>query len=411
MHAKVKKVRARQILDSRGNPTVEVDLELASGHFGRASVPSGASVGSREALELRDLDNLVYNGNGVLKAVNNVNKAIASEIEGCEYLSQSELDCALNNLDGTKNKSVLGSNAILAVSIAFAKSVAAAGNIPLFKLIARLSGNNVQMPIPMLNIVNGGVHADNSLDIQEFMIIPKLETISSCLEAASSVFQNLKSLLKKRGYSTNVGDEGGFAPNFKSAIEALDAISESILKSGLEKQIDIALDIAASELFDSNYYCLKGENLKLTSQEFANYQQNLIDSYSIVSIEDSMAENDLIGWKLITDLIGHKAMLVGDDIFVTNEALLRSGIQKGLANALLVKMNQVGTLTETIDAVKLACANDYKTIVSHRSGETEDTTISHLAVGIGSKYIKAGSICRTDRVCKYNELLRISEIL
>lgn len=408
----VQRVKARQILDSRGNPTVEVDLALSSGAFSRAAVPSGASVGSREAIELRDDNKNIYVGKGVLGAVKNVNTIIAARILNKNFAEQKIFDAALIDLDGTETKELLGANAILAVSIAFAKAAASQMNINLFQLISQ-NRYPVKMPTPMLNLINGGAHADNPIDIQEFMIVPKADNISSSLEIAAAVFHNLKSTLKKMGHSTNVGDEGGFAPNLRSTEQVLDILSESILKSGLilGENVEIALDIAATELFKGSFYHLKGEKTKLNSAEFAQYHKKLIDTYQICSIEDPMAENDLEGWKIVTDLIGNKVQLVGDDIFVTNKSILEQGIKKGLANALLVKMNQVGTLTETLQAVDLAYQNGYEAVVSHRSGETEDTTIAHLAVGIGSKYIKAGSICRTDRVCKYNELLRISESL
>jgi len=408
----IKSVMARQILDSRGNPTVEVELILFSGAFGRAAVPSGASVGSKEAYELRDNNPNIYAGNGVLRAVNNVNTVIANCIINKNYNSQKDFDYQLIALDQTEKKEVLGANAILAVSIAFAKAMAVQMNINLFELISN-NGYSKKMPMLMLNLINGGVHADNLIDFQEFMIVPKSRDISISLEMAAAVFCNLKSILKTMGHTTNVGDEGGFAPNLHSTHQVLDILSESILKAGLMlgKEIEIALDIAGTELFKDNFYHLKGENIKLNSDDFAHYCKKLIDSYQICSIEDPMAENDFKGWKIITDLIGNKIQLVGDDVFVTNKIILKDGIAQGLANALLVKMNQVGTLTETLQAVDLAYKHGYETIVSHRSGETEDTTIAHLAVGVGSKYIKAGSICRTDRVCKYNELLRISEYL
>ena len=408
----IKSLKARQILDSRGNPTVEVDLSLACGAFGRAAVPSGASVGSKEALELRDDNSLLYFGKGVLGAVANVNELIKDYIIGKRFDSQKSFDQSLIALDGTSAKAILGANAILAVSIAFAKASANQLNVNLFELISN-NRYTQKMPMPMMNFINGGVHADNMIDIQEFMIVPKATSIAESLEIAAVVFQHLKASLKKMGHSTNVGDEGGFAPNLKSTEETLEVLATAIIKSGfaLGREVGIALDIAASELFINGFYHLKGEKKKLSSEQFAIYHQKLIEKYNICSIEDPMAENDLAGWKIVTDLIGDKVQIVGDDIFVTNKNIFEQGIKKGLANALLVKMNQVGTLTETLQAVDMAYSNGYETIVSHRSGETEDTTIAHLAVGIGSKYIKAGSICRTDRVCKYNELLRIAEHL
>ena len=408
----VRSIKARQILDSRGKPTVEVDLSLASGAFGRAAAPSGASVGSKEALELRDDTSTLYFGKGVLGAVANVNNLIKNHIVDKCFDSQQSFDHALIALDGTSAKEILGANAILAVSVAFAKAAANQLNINLFELISN-NRYTKKMPTPMMNFINGGVHADNMIDIQEFMIVPRSKDIAESLEVAAVVFYNLKAALKKMGHSTNVGDEGGFAPNLKSTEEVLDVLAEAIVKSGfaLGREVGMALDVAASELFINGFYHLKGEKMKLSSEEFAIYHQKLVKKYNICSIEDPMAENDLYGWKVVTDLIGDKVQIVGDDIFVTNKSILEHGIKKGLANALLVKMNQVGTLTETLQAVDTAYSNDYEAIVSHRSGETEDTTIAHLAVGIGSKYIKAGSICRTDRACKYNELLRIAERL
>ena len=408
----IKEIKARQILDSRGNPTIEVDLTLLSGSVGRASVPSGASVGSKEYVELRDNDYSHYMGKGVLKAIENINTKITPKIMNRLFESQQELDLTLIKLDGTKTKSNLGANAILAISIAFAKAAALQMKLHLFQFI---NGDkySLRLPIPMLNVINGGVHADNNIDIQEFMIVPYADSFARAMEMASLVFHRLKENLKKLGFSTNVGDEGGFAPDLGSTEKVLDILSETIEKTGLSLGTDIklALDIAANEILVDNKYYFKNQNTYYNSEQMVLYYEKLIKSYHICSIEDPMAENDLEGWRLITSSIGNIVQIVGDDLFVTNTEIFSSGIKKGLANSILIKMNQIGTLTETLEAIDVAYQNNYDVIVSHRSGETEDTTIAHLAVGVGSKYIKAGSICRTERVCKYNEILRIAELI
>lgn len=409
----IETIQARQILDSRGNPTVEVGLRLQNGRGVYASVPSGASVGSREAVELRDGDPLYYSGKGVLKAVSNIHSIISPACIGRSFGSQRELDECLLQLDHTPTKSHLGANAILAVSMAFAKSMADIIDKPLYHVIGG-SGALARMPIPMFNILNGGLHADNPIEIQEFMIVPHMPSIAENLEAAHRVFYNLKAILQRSGLSTNVGDEGGFAPNVPSTRAALDHIMEAIIASGFAPGVDIsiALDVAANELLETDgRYHLRSESKIMDAATFVAYYTELVAQYPICSIEDPMAESDLEGWRIITQALGNKVHIVGDDIFVTNTKYLQIGIQNKIANALLVKMNQVGTITETLEAIELAHQHGYTTIVSHRSGETEDTTMAHLAVAVGSKYIKAGSICRTDRVCKYNELLRISETL
>lgn len=399
-------IKAREILDSRGNPTVEVDVKLKSGVVGRASVPSGASTGEREALELRDNDER-YMGKGVLKAVNNVNNIITPKLIGMDASNQKLIDQTMIDLDGTDTKSKLGANAILGVSIATLKAVSQNQNKELFEYV----GNGKTLPKPMMNILNGGMHADNGLDFQEFMIIPNADTIKERVRIGSEVFHNLKNVLKEEGYNTNVGDEGGFAPNFKTNIEALDAIMKAIKKAGYTpgEDVNIALDVAASEFYENGIYNLKGENKKLTTDELIEYYENLISKYPIISIEDPVDENDWQGFTKITEKLGNKLQLVGDDLFVTNKKYLQKGIDLKAGNAILIKLNQIGTITETLETINLAKQNGYKTIISHRSGETEDTTIADLAVGLDLKQIKTGSLSRTDRVAKYNRLIRIEE--
>ena len=409
----IKTVHARQIMDSRGNPTIECDITLDGGAFGRAAVPSGASTGSFEALELRDGGN-AYMGKGVLTAVKNVNEIIAPAIIGTDASDQTALDEKMIALDGTQNKEKLGANAILAVSLAAAHAVAAQKNIPLYKYIAEIYGNSnpCVLPRPMMNIINGGAHADNGLDAQEFMIIPNgAKSESDAIRMGSEIFHNLKSILKKGGNSTNVGDEGGFAPNFHSCAEALDTIIAAIRAAGYTPGADVSigLDVASSEFYKNGMYEFEGKSL--TSDEMIEFYQDLIAKYPIISIEDALAEEDWDGWKKLTDTIGAKCQLVGDDLFVTNPARLKKGIDAGVANAILIKVNQIGSLTETLRAIKMAQDANYGVIVSHRSGETEDTTIADLAVATNAGQIKTGSMSRTDRMAKYNQLLRIEEEL
>ncbi|MDA7705591.1 phosphopyruvate hydratase [Rickettsiales bacterium] len=415
--AKIESIIAREILDSRGNPTLEADVILEDGTIGRAAVPSGASTGSLEAFELRDGDQNRYLGKGVLKAKKNVNDIISKELIGESVFNQNRLDNIMLQIDGTKNKSNLGANAILAVSLAVAKAGANALKIPLFEYIAKNIINNQSadlMPIPMMNILNGGEHADNKIDIQEFMVMPiAAESISDAIRIGAEIFHNLKKILKDSGHNTNVGDEGGFAPNLDSAEEALEFISKSIKVSGYEvgKDVVFALDAASTEFYENGNYDLKGEGKILNSDQLIKYYQNLCDKYPIISIEDAMAEDDFDGWKKITEILGDKITLVGDDLFVTNKEILQKGIDQKMANAILVKVNQIGTLSETLETIKLAQENNYKTIISHRSGETEDNTISHIAIATNAGQIKTGSLCRSDRTAKYNELIRIEEFL
>ena len=409
----IKKVHARQIMDSRGNPTIECDITLSGGAMGRAAVPSGASTGSFEALELRD-GGKAYMGKGVLTAVKNVNEIIAPAIINMDASKQSELDEKMLALDGTSNKEKLGANAILAVSLAAAHAVAKQKNIPLYKYIAEVYGNPNPdlLPRPMMNIINGGAHADNGLDAQEFMIIPNgAENEVAAIRMGSEVFHNLKSILKKGGNSTNVGDEGGFAPNFHSCKEALDTIISAIKAAGYEpgKEISIGLDVASSEFYKDGKYEFEGKSL--SSNEMIEFYKNLINEYPIISIEDALSEEDWDGWKKLTDTIGTKCQLVGDDLFVTNPVRLKKGIESGVANAILIKVNQIGSLTETLQAIKMAQDAKYGVIISHRSGETEDTTIADLAVATNAGQIKTGSMSRTDRMAKYNQLIRIEEEL
>ena len=411
----ISEIFARQILDSRGNPTVEVDVLTDEGALGRAAVPSGASTGVHEAVELRDGDKKRFGGKGVLKASNNVNELIAPKLLGYDVADQTGLDEMMIQLDGTPNKGKLGANAILAVSMAVAKAAAEEAGLPLYRYIG---GTNAKtLPIPMMNILNGGAHADNKIDFQEFMVMPiGAETFNEGLRWGIEVFHALKSVLKKKGYSTNVGDEGGFAPDIQSNEEAIDTVMTAINAAGFKAgtQVAIAMDPAASEMYDGNkkvYHFHKSDGKKLSSEKMVDYWANWIKSYPIVSLEDGMAEDDWKGWKLLTDKLGSKVQLVGDDIFVTNVTRLQEGIDKGIGNALLVKVNQIGTVTETINAVTLAQHNSYNTIMSHRSGETEDTTIADLAVALNCGQIKTGSASRTDRMAKYNQLLRIEELL
>jgi enolase len=411
----IQNIHARQILDSRGNPTVEVEVTTDTGAFGRAAVPSGASTGSHEAVELRDDDKSKYLGKGVLKAVDNVNNVIADELLGYSVFDQNSLDKIMLELDGTTNKSKLGANAILGVSLAAAKAAAAEAGLPLYKYIGGVNANT--LPVPMMNIINGGSHADNSIDFQEFMIMPVgASTFAESLRMGAEVFHNLKSVLKKRGMSTNVGDEGGFAPNLKSNYEACDVIIEAIEKAGYKAGEDIllAFDCAASEFYiesEGVYHLKKSTGEKLTSSQMVDYLADLVKKYPVRSIEDGMFEDDWSGWKLLTEKLGKSVQLVGDDLFVTNVTRLQKGITENIANSILVKVNQIGSLTETINAVSLANRNKYTAVMSHRSGETEDATIADLAVALNTGQIKTGSMSRTDRIAKYNQLLRIEEEL
>lgn len=413
MSNKIKKVKARQIIDSRGNPTVEVDVLLENGVLGRAAVPSGASTGEHEAVELRDGDKKKFGGKGVLTAVKNVNTLINPKLVGFDVTKQREIDQLLIKLDGTENKSKLGANAILGVSLACAHAAANNAKIPLFKYIG--GEKAVTLPVPMMNIINGGSHADNNVDLQEFMIMPfGAKNFSDALRMGAEIFHTLKKILHNRGLSTAVGDEGGFAPDLKSNEEAIQVILEAIKAAGYEPgtQVKIALDPASSEFFKEGVYTLKAEFKKQrTSEEMVDFYEDWCEKYPIFSIEDGLAENDWKGWKELTDRIGSKVQLVGDDLFVTNTKRLQMGIDKGIANSILIKVNQIGTLTETIDAVRLAQKNGYTAVMSHRSGETEDTTIADLAVALNCGQIKTGSMCRTDRIAKYNQLLRIEEQL
>ncbi len=411
----IESIHARQILDSRGNPTIEVDVFTETGAFGRAAVPSGASTGSHEAVELRDGDKKKYMGKGVLNAVGNVNTKIATEIVGFDVFDQSLIDKVMIELDGTPNKGKLGANAILGVSLAVAKAAAMECGQSLFRYIGGVNANT--LPVPMMNILNGGSHADNSIDFQEFMVMPVgADTFSEALQMGAEVFHTLKKVLHDKGLSTNVGDEGGFAPNIKSNEEAIEIVLKAIEKAGYKPGVDIfiALDPAASEFYDSKtklYHFKKSSGRKLKPLEMAEYWTNWSKKYPIISLEDGLAEDDWAGWKAITESIGKKVQLVGDDLFVTNVTRLQEGIDKGVANAILVKVNQIGSLTETINAVNLAKNNSYKSVMSHRSGETEDSTIADLAVALNTGQIKTGSASRSDRMAKYNQLLRIEEEL
>lgn len=413
--SQIAKVHARQILDSRGNPTVEVDVLTENGFLGRAAVPSGASTGIHEAVELRDDDKNVYVGKGVLKAVKNVNEVIAPELIGGSVFEQSLIDQIMIELDGTANKGNLGANAILGVSLAIAKAAAQEAGLSLYRYLGGVGANT--LPVPMMNIMNGGAHADNSIDFQEFMVLPaKADTFSDSLRMGTEIFHTLKKVLKSKGYSTNVGDEGGFAPNIQSNEEAIETVLIAIEKAGFKagEDVFIAMDAAVSELYDAKtglYTFHKSDNRKMTSDELATYWAEWVAKYPIKSIEDGMAEDDWAGWAKLTELVGTKCQLVGDDLFVTNVKRLQEGIDKNIANAILVKVNQIGSLTETINAVNLAHRNKYKSIMSHRSGETEDATIADLAVALNTGQIKTGSASRSDRMAKYNQLLRIEEEL
>jgi enolase len=405
-------VVAREILDSRGNPTVECDVLLESGVMGRAAVPSGASTGSREAIELRDGDATRYNGKGVTQAVENVNTEIAEAIIGLDAQEQAFIDQTLIQLDGTENKSRLGANAILAVSMAVAKAAAEESGLPLYRYFG--GSGPMQMPVPMMNIVNGGEHANNSLDFQEFMVLPVSQnSFREALRCGSEVFHALKKLLDKKGFSTAVGDEGGFAPNLGSHAEALQLIVQAIEAAGYfpGEDVLIGLDCAASEFFRDGKYVLSGEGVELTAEQFVDYLANLADQFPIVSIEDGMAEGDWEGWKLLTDRLGEKVQIVGDDVFVTNTRIFKEGIKQGIANSILIKINQIGTLSETFAAIEMAKRAGYTAVISHRSGETEDSTIADIAVGMNALQIKTGSLSRSDRIAKYNQLLRIEEDL
>lgn len=404
--SKIRDLKGREVLDSRGNPTVEVEVLLEDGSLGRALVPSGASTGTREALELRDHDER-FMGRGVLKAVNNVNTIIREKLIGLESSNQELIDNTMIELDGTKNKSHLGANAILGVSLANLKASAISAKLPLYKYV----GSGTELPVPMMNIINGGAHADNNLDFQEYMIIPQRDTIKERIRIGAEVFHNLKKVLKEKGYNTNVGDEGGFAPDLKSNEEGFKVIIEAIKSSGYipGKDVKLAIDVAASEFYENGTYHIDGK--QLTTKELIKFYEELVNKYPIISIEDPVDENDWEGFTAITKVLGDKIQLVGDDLFVTNIECLEKGIKLQAGNAILLKLNQIGTYTETLKAINLAKSNGYKTIISHRSGETEDTTIADLAVGLNLGQIKTGSMSRTDRICKYNQLIRIEEEL
>ena len=404
---KIKDVKAREVLDSRGNPTVEVDVILENGIIGRAMVPSGASTGEREALELRDGDKTRFLGKGVLKAVSNVNGPLRDLVIGYEVEDQKKLDYAMINLDGTKTKSRFGANAILGISMASLKASALNAGLPLYKYV----GEGRTLPVPMMNIINGGAHADNKLDFQEFMIIPQASTIKERVRIGAEVFHNLKKVLNEKGLSTGVGDEGGFAPDLQSNSEGFELIIEAIKRAGYVpgKDVCLGIDVAASEFYKDGKYELVGENRSLTTEQLVDFYVELTAKYPIISIEDPVDENDWEGFKLVTEKLGNKIQLVGDDLFVTNKECLQMGIDNHAGNAILLKVNQIGTITETIETIELAKANNYRTVISHRSGETEDTTIADLAVGLNLGQIKTGSLSRTDRICKYNQLIRIEE--
>lgn len=411
MAASIVEVKGREIIDSRGNPTVEAEVVLSSGTFGRACVPSGASTGSREALELRDGDAKRYLGKGVLKAVNNINTLIREEMLGADPMQQAELDNLMIKLDGTENKSKLGANAMLAVSLAISRAAAWDLDLPSYRYLG--GEGPFTMPVPMMNVINGGAHADNNVDMQEFMILPVgAPTFAEALRCGVEVFHNLKAVLKKSGLNVAVGDEGGFAPNLSSNVEAIEKIMLAIEKAGYKvgQDVCLGLDLASSEFYEDGFYNLKSENKKLTSAEFVAYLADWVEKYpALISIEDGLAEGDWEGWKLLTERLGNKVQLVGDDLFVTNTKIFKQGIEKGVANSILIKLNQIGTLTETLQAIDMAKQAGYSAVVSHRSGETEDTFIADLVVATGTGQIKTGSLCRTDRVAKYNQLLRIEE--
>ena len=407
-------IRAREILDSRGNPTVEAEVEVEGGFTGSAGVPSGASTGSREALELRDLDPSRYLGKGVLKAVENINTRLREMLIGREVQAQADIDQMMIDMDGTENKDNLGANAMLAVSLATAAAAAKARGLQLYEYLAELDGSpgRYSMPVPMMNILNGGEHADNNVDIQEFMVQPVgAATFTEALRCGAEIFHTLKAVLSSNGLSTAVGDEGGFAPNLPSNEAALQMIMEAIDKAGYRAGEDVflALDCAASEFYKDGGYVLSGEDKQFNSEGFSDYLADLVDRYPILSIEDGLDESDWDGWAYLTKILGDRIQLVGDDLFVTNPAILKKGIDEGVANSILIKVNQIGTLSETLEAIKLARAAGYTTVISHRSGETEDTTIADLAVATAAGQIKTGSLCRSDRVAKYNRLLRIED--
>lgn len=410
----IAKIHAREILDSRGNPTLEAEITLDDGSMGRAAVPSGASTGTKEAVELRDGDKTRYLGKGVRKAVDHVNGTIAQTLKGSDAADQAGLDQRLIDLDGTENKGRLGANAILGVSLAVAHAVAASRRQALWQYLGTLSSAQASLPVPMMNIINGGAHADNNVDFQEFMVLPVgFGSFTEALRAGVEVFHALKSVLKGHGLSTAVGDEGGFAPDFRSNVEALDTILEAIGKAGYQAGEDIllGLDAASSEFYDNGKYNLVGENKRLTSEQLVDFLADWVNQYPIITIEDGLAEDDWHGWKLLTDRLAAKVQLVGDDIFVTNPKIFKQGIDAGIANAILIKVNQIGTLTETLAAIDMAHQSGYAAVVSHRSGETEDTTIADIAVATSATQIKTGSLCRSDRVAKYNQLLRIEQAL
>ena len=414
--AKIVDIKAREVLDSRGNPTIEADVTLEGGFFGTACAPSGASTGTREALELRDGDKSRYLGKGVLKAVANVNDTIKPALIGMDALDQRALDNKMLEIDGTDNKANMGANAILAVSLAAAKAAAAAKGVELYEHIADINGTPgvYSMPVPMMNIINGGEHADNNVDIQEFMVQPVgAPTFAEALRCGAEIFHALKKVLSSQGLNTAVGDEGGFAPNLASNADALAAIKEAVSNAGyeLDKNVTLALDCASSEFYKDGKYDLKGEGKVFSAEEFSDYLAELCDQYPIVSIEDGQDESDWAGWKYQTEKLGGKVQLVGDDLFVTNTKILKEGIEKDIANSILIKFNQIGSLSETLDAIKMAKDAGYTAVISHRSGETEDATIADLAVGTAAGQIKTGSLCRSDRVAKYNRLLRIEEQL
>ena len=405
-------VHAREIMDSRGNPTLEAEVTLSSGQVGRAAVPSGASTGTREAVELRDGDKTRYGGKGVRKAVANVNETIQPALIGFDAADQRGLDARLIALDGTPNKAKLGANALLGVSLANAHALAKTRGLPLWRMLA--GTRTATLPLPMMNIINGGAHADNNVDMQEFMVLPVgAASFSEALRCGAEIFHALKGVLRGRGLATAVGDEGGFAPDLKSNVEAIEVILEAIHKAGYRAGDDVTLglDVASSEFFKDGRYHLQSENRYLSSEQFCEYMENWVRQYPIVTIEDGMAENDWAGWKTMTERLGKKIQLVGDDLFVTNTEIFKQGIDQGIANSILIKVNQIGTLTETLDAIEMAEDAGYTSIVSHRSGETEDTTIADISVATTASQIKTGSLCRTDRVAKYNQLLRIEEAL
>ena len=405
----IKNIIGREILDSRGNPTVEVDVILDNGVMGRACVPSGASTGEREALEMRDGDKNRFNGKGVLNAVNNVNTILRDNLIGMDVTKQKEIDYKMLELDGTKTKSKIGANAILGVSMACLKAAAKANGKELYEYV----GDGKTLPVPMMNIINGGAHADNSLDFQEYMIIPQRDSIHERVRVGAEVFHSLKNVLKEKGYATSVGDEGGFAPNLKTNKEGFELITEAVKRAGYEpgKDVCYAIDVAASEFYSDGKYNLASEGKVLSTDELIKYYEDLVNTYPIISIEDPVDENDWEGFSKVTELLGDRIQLVGDDLFVTNKECLQKGIDKKAGNAILLKVNQIGTITETLETIELAKAHNYKTVISHRSGETEDTTIADLAVGFDLGQIKTGSMSRTDRICKYNQLMRIEEEL